>query len=219
MARRRGPGGGRKPRGPYRGNSKMLGVRVRRDVWEALDKIAKSRDYSLSQEVQIGLKCWIRLRRGPCGPALVDAISKVVERVSAATEKSFTDDSFTAKAMRAALDMVIEHFSAPSDGPDVIPPKVTRHVKEAIAKGRMPANVLEWACSPATVGQREAGFVIAAIEGAASEETVPPGLDPRALDAEGYWEIRRDLGSGWKRRKDWEIRRGVGSGSKRRKET
>jgi hypothetical protein len=199
MARKRKPGAGRKPRGPYRGNSEMLGVRVRPEIRADLEQISKERGWSLSQAVQLAIQSWIRYRRGPCGPALVSAIFKVVEQVKAETGESL-EDSFTATAARLAINALMVHVWPPPLGnkPAAVPVHVKRRVAQEAAEGKLPPELQAFECTPAGVARKVAGYVITRIENAASEGS-PLGLDPRVLDPEGYWEIRAGLGSGFER--------------------
>jgi len=198
MANKRAKGTGAKPKGPYQGNSEMLGVRVRPEVRADLDGLAKERGFSLSQEVQWALANWIKWRRGPCGPALVNAIFKVIEQVKTETGKSM-DDPFTTAAVRGAIDFLLLHFWPPPIGDTPLPPPA--RVRDSVAEGARrgnPPEVQAFDLTPTGVAHKAVGYVILRIENAASEDT-PGGLHPSFLDPEGYWEIRQALGSGHKR--------------------
>jgi len=198
MARKRGKGAGRKPKGPYQGNTKMLGVRVRPEVRAELERLAKERGWSLSQEVQRALDSWIKWQRGPCGPALVAAVFKAVEQVEAETGEPL-DDAFTAAAVRAAIDYLLLHFWPPpiGDTPLTPPSRVRDNVAEGARRGD-PPEIQAFDLTPTGVAHKAAGYVIRRIENAASED-LPGGLHPSFLDPEGYWEMRQALGSGHKR--------------------
>jgi len=197
-ARKRAKGAGRKSKGPYHGNSEMLGVRIRPEVRGDLDRIAKEHGFSLSQEVQRALDHWIKWRRGPCGPALVNAIFKVVEQVKAETGQPL-DDDFTAAAVRAAIDQLLVHLWPPPIGESNLtaPARLRDRVAGEVKNGILPPEFQSFELTPAGAARRAAGFVIVRIENAASEDL--GGLHPRMLDPEGYWEIRQALGSGFKR--------------------
>jgi hypothetical protein len=198
MARKRVKGAGRKPQGPYQGNSEMLGVRVRPEIRRDLEQLAATRGWSVSQEVQRALVHWIDWRRGPCGPALVNAIFKIVEQVKTETGESL-DSPFTAAAVRGAVDCLLLHFwPPPLDDAPLAPPSC---VKDSVARGARlgnPPEVQAFDLTPTGVAHKAAGYVILRIENAASED-LPGGLHPSMLDPEGYWEIRQALGSGHKR--------------------
>ena len=195
MANKRAKGTGAKPKGPYQGNSEMLGVRVRPEVRADLDGLAKERGFSLSQEVQWALANWIKWRRGPCGPALVNAIFKVIEQVKTETGKSM-DDPFTTAAVRGAIDFLLLHFWPPpiGDAPLEPPSRVRDRVAEGARRGN-PPEIQAFDLTPAGVAHNAAALVIMRIEYA---EDTPGGLHPSMLDPE-YWEIRQALGSGHER--------------------
>src|SRR5262245_13029821 len=177
MARKRAKGAGRKPHGPYQGNTEMLGLRVRPDVRAELERLAKNRGWSISQETQRALDNWVRYQRGPCGPALVNAIFKVIERVKTETGESL-DSPFTAVAVRGAVDCLLLHFwPPPLDDAPLVPPF---RVKDRVAQGARlgnPPEVQAFDLTPTGVAHKAAGYVILRIEGAASEDS-PGGLHP-----------------------------------------
>ncbi len=203
MERKRKPGAGTKSKGPYQGNTAVLGVRVRPEIRAELDRLAKAKGkgWSLSQEAQRAFKSWIDHQRGPHGPALGMAISRLVEQVNTDTEKSL-DDPFTAAAIRASIDDLLMHFWPPPIGDEAltVPTRVRDRVAAEVQKekGKLPAEVQSFELSPPGVGRRAASLVIMRIENAASED-LPGGLHPSMLDPEGYWEIRQALGSGMRR--------------------
>src|SRR5262249_12095909 len=169
MARKRAMGAGAKPKGPYHGNTKMLGVRVRPEVRAELDALRKERGWSLSQETQRALDSWIRWQRGPTGPALVAAIFKVVEQVKAETGEAL-DEPFTSAATRTAVNELLVHIWPPPlrDSAVKVPDRIRARVAREVAEGRLPSEVEAFELTPAGVGRRAAGFVIMRIENAAS---------------------------------------------------
>src|SRR5262249_6742140 len=107
----------------------------------------------------------------------------------------FTRDGYTSDGGAAAIVMVLYPFSAPRDSAVMVPPRVQTDRYEAVAKGRLPAVYKELWCSPVTVGLNAAAFEITIIESAESKD-MPPilgRLDPRYLDDQGYWQLKRDL--------------------------
>ena len=149
MARKRQSGAGRKPQGPYAGNTQMLGVRVRPEIRAELERLAAEHRWSLSQAVQRALGSWIRYRRGPCGPALVSAILKVVEQATAETDKSL-DDPFTAQMARLAIDALLLHvWPPPLDASSVaVPARVKTRVEREVAEGKLPAELRAFEIQP-----------------------------------------------------------------------
>ncbi len=54
--RKRAPGGGRKPQGPYHGKTAVLSTRITQALRTALEKSAQQSGLSLSQEVEARLR-------------------------------------------------------------------------------------------------------------------------------------------------------------------
>jgi predicted transcriptional regulator len=193
MPKTRAPGGGRKPRGDYRGNSKILTVRVRPEMRTALERLANRNDRSLSQEIQRGLNDWIgrHARPKPHIGALAHAVALLAEAVEEATGKGWHEDAFTGEALRHAVEFLIFHFAPTPDGPAPVPPRVEE------AAMRMPPSMRERARTAADVGTSRAGMIITLIENAPASDKPPLGL--AFPDEQGFWKILRDLESGWKR--------------------
>jgi hypothetical protein len=205
MARKRRSGAGR-PHNPY-GQTAALSLRVSKRMREALDAAAAERGHTLSHEVVRRLEASLIADRTGAGGlpphirALADVVRRVVARVErdsnseGAADRKFIADGYTAEAVRAAIDMVVDHFSASRDGAVVVPPHMRAKAVEAIARGLLPAKYKESWGSALAVGQRAAGIEISIIEGAESKD-MPPSLgrlDPRYLDEQGYWQLKRDL--------------------------
>src|SRR5262245_23108127 len=98
MSRRRAPGAGRKPRGPYRGNSASLSLRVRPETKAELEHLAAEHGRSLSQEMQLAVTEWIRRHQKPQRhvTGLMEAFTHIAQWVEKTTERRFLDDAFTA---------------------------------------------------------------------------------------------------------------------------
>ena len=205
MARKRRPGAGRPPN-PY-GQTAALSLRISKRMREALDAAAVETNHTLSQEVVRRLEASLIADRTGAGGlpphirALADVLRRVVARVErdinpeGAADLKLIADRYTAEAVRIAIDIVIDHFSAPRDSAVMVPPRVQADRYEAVARGNLPAKYKELWCSPATVAQRAAGIEITLIESAESKD-MPPSLgrlDPRYLDDQGYWQLKRDL--------------------------
>jgi len=192
MPQTRGPGGGRKPRGEFRGNTRILTVRVRPELRTALERLAKRHRRSLSQEIQRCLDDWIGRYTKPKLhiSALAHAIALLVGEVERATGENWHEDAFTGEALRHAIERLIFHFAPTPDGKMPIPPRVE---KAAI---RMPPPMRDRARTAADVGTAQAGIIITLIENAPASDK-PAGL--AFPDEWGFWQILRDLGSGWKR--------------------
>ena len=193
MARKELARGGRRPRGEYRGNSKILTVRVRPELRIALERAAKKHHRSLSQEMQRGLDAWVGRYNDPklhIG-ALATAITLLVEGIERRTGKHWHKDVLTGEALRHGIDLLIFHF-APTrqDGMSMSIPLRFEEAKE------MPPDIR----GAADLGTSEAGMVITLIENAPALNKPPLGL--AFTDERGLWQILRDLGSGWERNRD-----------------
>jgi predicted transcriptional regulator len=194
MPQKRSPGGGRKPRGEFRGNSKILTVRVRPELRTTLERLAKKHRRSLSQEMQRGLDAWVGRYNDPklhVG-ALAHAITLLVEAIERATGKRWHEDAFTGEALRHAVEALIFYFAPTPDGKPV---SVPAPVEEAAM--RMPPGMRDRARTAADVGTAQAGMLITLIQNAPVSDKPPFGL--AFPDEQGLWQILRDLGSGWKR--------------------
>jgi hypothetical protein len=177
-----------------------------------LDAAAVETNHTLSQEVVRRLEASLIADRTGAGGlpphirALADVLRRVVARVErdinpvGAADLKLISDRYTAEAARVAIDMVVDHFSASRDGAVVVPPHMQHKADELVARGSLPAKYKdakykEWWGSPVAVGQRAAGIEITIIENAESKD-MPPilgRLDPRYLDDQGYWQLKRDL--------------------------
>jgi predicted transcriptional regulator len=161
--RKRAPGGGRKPRGPYQGSSVMLAIRVRPEVKAGLERLAKERGQSLSQQAQRALTYWVDRHSEPQlhNQALADATKLVAERVEHDTGKLWLDDQFTGEALKTGVINVMLRYipSAQLDQPPIVPARI----KETAARlgGEHP--------SAERVGEAAAGFVAALSESALNE--------------------------------------------------
>ena len=190
MVRKRGPGGGRKPRGEFKGKTATLTTRITPETRRALDSAAQKSGRSLSQEVEYRLGQSLlknRDRRGDVR-ALGEAIAMLLECVERATEARWGDDAFTCRALQHGIEFLMSHF-----GPRealAVPPKV----KGAAAK--MPPAWAKRYSSAKGVGETEAGRVITLIE----SWNFRDGIDVSFPD-EWYKDLQllRNLGSGWKR--------------------
>jgi hypothetical protein len=192
MVRRRAPGGGRKPQGPFKGKTAMLTTRITPETRAALERAAKKSGLSLSQEVERRLDDSILVERNrmPDVRALAEAIALVAENVQEATGKQWREDAFTGEALRHGNKFLVRHFAAL--GASVIPPRV----EEAAA--RMPVEANERYRSSEWVGENAASKVIGLIE---HFRGWPRDQQDRAFKAVGgeYLQLLRDLGSGAER--------------------
>jgi len=176
MTRKRAPGGGRKPRGEFKGKTATLATRVTPKTRADLERAAQKSGRSLSQEVEHRLDGSIRRDREHDRKrhvrALAEAVALVTERVEGATEKRWLDDTFTGDALRHAIEFLVFHFAP--HGALEVPAKV----KAAAAK--VPPASRERSLTPIQVGELEACGVIGWItmnlnQGGRLLRPAPPG--------------------------------------------
>jgi hypothetical protein len=204
----RAPGGGRKPRGDFRGNSKILTVRVTPATRTALEGLAKRHDRSLSQEMHHAFDDWIRNHRRHKRHigALMHAIALVAENIEERTGRRWQEDAYTGEQLRVGVEKLIFHFAPMPDGPAPIPPKVEEATTRFLIAKRTgaPLPSMRGVHLPELgLGETEAGTIITLIENAPASDKPPLGL--RLLDQRdpyGFWQFLRDLGSGWQRNRD-----------------
>src|SRR5262249_30562387 len=112
MARKRASGGGRKPRGPFTGKSRMLTTRITPATRAALVGAAKESGFSLSQEIERRLNDSIAKERNRRSDilALAEAIAFFAEGVERTTRKRWLEDAFTGEALRHGVDALVRHF-------------------------------------------------------------------------------------------------------------
>jgi len=192
MPQARASGGGRKPRGEFRGNTKILTVRVRPELRTELERLAKRHHRSLSQEIQRGLDDHVvrYIHPRPHIGALMHAIALLVGEVERATGENWHENAFTGEAVRHAIERLIFHFAPTPDGKMPVPPRVEE------AAMRMPPPMRDRARTAANVGTAQAGMIITLVENAPASDKPARLAFP---DEWGFWQILRDLGSGWKR--------------------
>jgi hypothetical protein len=198
MARKRAPGAGRKPRGPFQGKSATLTTRITAKTRAALDRAAQKSGRSLSQEVERRLDQSLSINRDrrPDVRALGEAIAMLLQSIERATNSLWRDDAFTCSALQHGIEAMMVHFG-PRETPTVPP-----SVKTAAAE--MPPALAERYSSPKGVGETEAGRVITWIESwnfrDIADSHLARNIGARFPDEwEAHWRLLRDLGSGWKR--------------------
>jgi hypothetical protein len=160
MARKRAPGGGRKPQGPFRGKAAALTTRITNELRHALDREAEKYDRSLSQEVERRLRDSIQkdLSRDqqPHIRALGEAFMLMVQNVERRTGQRWFDDAFAAESIRSGLNFLISHFG--KSGTPTLPQKL----KDAAAN--LPPELALHYVEPVQIGLSEAGAVISLLE-------------------------------------------------------
>jgi hypothetical protein len=201
MTRKRAPGAGRKPRGPFKGKTATLTTRITPQTRAALERAAKNRRprISLSQEVEVRLDGSIRRDREHDRKrhirALAEAVALLAQQVERATGKCWRDDPFTGEALRHAIEFLISHYRP--QGAIEVPAPV------AAAAAKVPPAARDSALTPFGVGHNQAGWLISWIEmdldqdGRLSRSHRPGYHVPDEWYA--YSQLFYDLGSGWRR--------------------
>src|SRR6516225_9434117 len=197
MKRRRAPGGGRKPQGPFKENKAALSIRVNLGTRRALEASAKENRRSLSQEAQSRLRESLFRDRNtrPDIVALTEAMAIVIGYVESFTEMKWSDSAFTTTAIRRAVDALLGYWGNP--GVPKIPVAIKNRMTEQ-KRGERNASVNF--SKPVEVGDFWASQLIFQIE---SRGAFEDGGDPLEWDVPGWvpptWKrhrrILRTLGS------------------------
>jgi hypothetical protein len=163
-----------------------------------LERAAERSRHSLSREVELRLDQSFKdeIAAPKHIRALAQAVTLLATQIERVTGELWYDGAFTGDALRHGIETLIFHFAQTPAGEVRIPPKV-----EDAAK-RFQAPLRESIRNPALLGRIEAGSIISSIESAQSGAKDPAAVQFR--DPFGFWQILRDIGSGWERnRKIW----------------
>jgi hypothetical protein len=193
LAPKRAPGGGRKRLGPLQGKTGTLSTRVSHTTRAMLEREAKRKGHSLSREAEHRLEqSFVKDQNAPPHiRALAHAVTLLAQQIEHLTGESWYDGAFTGEALRRGIDALISHFAPVPDGEVRVPRKVED------AAGRFQPPLRESFRDPALLGRIEAGSIISSIESAKSGAKDPAAAPYR--DPFGYWQIFKDIGSGWER--------------------
>jgi predicted HicB family RNase H-like nuclease len=163
--RKRAPGGGRKPSGPFAGKTSTFTTRIRPDTRRALQLDAEKAGISISQHAEHLLRMALHKpsRSQRRNQALAQAVVSLAESIERGTEASWREDTFTGRALLYGIDALILHY-IPSEEKADIPPAI-----EAQAV-KMPRGFADMLRTPEGFGQVAAYAIIAELE----SSTVPP---------------------------------------------
>jgi hypothetical protein len=106
MARKRAPGGGMKPRGPHRGNSVTMIMRVAPEVREGIERLCVEKPQygkSMAQQAQTAMRRWIKRHERPHITRIADAVAMLAEEIERQTSKGILDDTNTATTFTMAV--------------------------------------------------------------------------------------------------------------------
>jgi hypothetical protein len=191
--RKRAPGGGAKPKGPFKGKSATLTTRITPETREELELAAAEKGRSLSQEVEYRLRSFAgQGRKPPHIRSLADAVSLIVARIEQRTGRRWLDDPFTADAVRQGISAFSSRISPASTGPTPIPPQIEKYAAKMPSLGQAVK-------SPLVLAELEVEALIYAIENAPLSSHEMPDLSFPA--AEGLSSIREHLGVGARQEK------------------
>jgi hypothetical protein len=202
--RKRAPGGGRKPQGPFSNKLATLSTRITVELRERLDQETAQRrtargvtPWSLSQEIELRLRESLELPaelQKAWGPAHIKALAQLVSRVARSVESAvgaypFADDAgdlawhrnpFTHAAVTAAINMLLAHYKPV--GSAQTPPEVKKRAEWIERESGKEEAARQ--CTPESVGL---SCALGLLDRLASPE--PPPLNHPANEhyAEGYY--------------------------------
>jgi len=161
MARKRAPGAGRKPRGPFSEKRATFTTRITKATRRDLEHAARKSGLSISQLAERLLR--LSLQRPSSGGlhnrALGHVVAILAERIEEDTGAGWLSDPFTGLALIHAVEALLFHFAAVSDGTAPIPAAV-----EAVAKDMPRGDFAENYRKPAGCGQFRARHLILELE-------------------------------------------------------
>jgi len=126
--RKRAPGGGRKPLDPGRARSAKVMVRLKPDLQQAIEGLAKRNNRDLSKEIRDALYYWLYRSGRPelhIG-SLTSLIEVLVTQIEEFTDKRWLDDPLTVAAVRELVSELIRHFAPKPNKPVTIPRALSR---------------------------------------------------------------------------------------------
>jgi len=199
MAAKRAPGGGRKPKGPFKGKTAVFTTRIRPEVRGALDRQAQRNNRSVSQEVEYRLEQSLekpRLSEKALGAPRNRALGYIVARFGATIEQmtgeNWREDKFTFEALKSAIDTVL--FDLAPEGSAKPARRIERSLSgQAALRGRQ-------ALTPESVGASFAHGLLMQMEAMEKPPLNHPKNERYADEFYLMPDLRRDLG--YKRRHD-----------------
>ena|SRR5207248_477699 len=190
MGSKRAPGAGRKPQGPFKAKSANFSTRITTDTRAELDRLAKAKGHSLSQQVEHLLREAISNSRDtpPHIRSLERAIVLLAKDIERRTGRQWNEDPFTAETLRSGFEGMLLNFAPRPDGAVVVPPQLEQ------AAARAHPELAETFRSPVKFGRLQADALAMAIESAPLETGEQPGMSYPAPSGLSY--IRENIGSG-----------------------
>jgi hypothetical protein len=190
MVEKRAPGGGRKPQGPFKVKSANFSTRITTDTRAELERLAKAKGHSLSQEVEHLLREAISSSRDipPHIRSLERAIILLAKDIERRTGRPWNDDPFTSESLRHGIDALLLNLAPPPNGEVLVPSQL----EKAAAKAQ--PQLRETMLNPMSFGRLQADALAMAIESAPLATGEQPGMSYPAPSGLSY--IRENIGSG-----------------------
>jgi hypothetical protein len=203
--KKRAPGGGRKPKGEFKGKLASFSTRITPELREELDRAAQQSGSSLSQEVERRLRYSIKQNdvdklEGPHHRALARAVSQLVQRIELQTGERWLGNAFTFQALKAGIDAwlngVANLLEGPLAEPANVPPRMEEHLARLERRGPELAKYAEQMRHPDGVGISIGLGLLNQIETANMSLRLDDGPPPNYLSSD-YGRlaiIREELG-------------------------
>jgi hypothetical protein len=158
-----------------------------------LEKCAATNNLSLAQEVIRRLEESVKIERDPPRAphiaGLTAAVKTLATMIERGTGTAWHKDPWTGEALRAGLQLLLDHFAPCLTGGEPVPEGVKR------ATVHDPPDVAAHHQTPGGFGPLQAGMLISMIEMTRPPQEArddwPPGTYPDPWIA--LWEIMRDL--------------------------
>ena len=112
IKRKRRPGGGMKPRGPYAGNARMIVIRVQPSIREGLEKVVEKDGGSMSQHAQRALQRYVWHRDRPHVNRLTDAVAFVASQTEKRLGHSIMDNPRASAVFAKAVAQLVARYTA-----------------------------------------------------------------------------------------------------------
>jgi hypothetical protein len=158
-----------------------------------LEKYAATNSLSLAQEVIRRLEDSVKIERDPPRAPHIAGLMAAVETLAAMIERgtgtAWHKDPWTGEALRAGLQLLLDHFARHVTGSEPVPDGVKR------ATVRDPHDVAVHHQTPEGFGQLQAGMLISMIEMTRPPQEARDYWPPRTYPDPwiALWEIMRDL--------------------------
>jgi hypothetical protein len=190
MVAKRAPGGGRKPKGPFKAKSANFSTRITPETRGELERLAKAKGNSLSQEVEFLLRVVIDTSRDtpPHIRSLERAITLLAKDIERRTGRRWNEDPFTGEMLRSGINGLLLNVVPTPDGAVVVPPLIEQ------AATRAHAELAETLRNPVSFGRLQADALAMAIESAPLAAGEQSGILYPAPSGLSF--IRENIGSG-----------------------